>query len=182
MGLGNPGEQYVGTRHNMGFRAIHQLARAWRFPAPTQHSHSLVAEGFFSHQRIILAQPLTYMNRSGKALGALLGKYVIPLERILIIYDDMDLQLGLIRIREKGGDGGHGGVGSIIRVLGDNLFPRLRIGIGRPPQGVNPSDYVLAPLSQKEEKEMEALFKRVTQAIEILISCGIEQAMNTYNG
>lgn len=181
VGLGNPGEEYANTRHNTGFRAILHLAKRWEIPSPGNHSHSLVAEGYFSGERVILAQPLTFMNRSAKALESLLGKYVIPLDRILVIYDDMDLDLGAIRIRKKGGDGGHQGLRSIIRSLNDEEFPRLRVGIGRPPLGVDPRTYVLSRLSKEEELQLERGFNCMVKAVETIITTGIDQAMNSYN-
>lgn len=172
----------MATRHNTGFMVIHHLARAWDMAAPCTHSHSLVGEGSFAQGKVILAQPLTFMNRSGLAVKYLLGKYVLPLDRILIIYDDMDLDIGQIRIRKKGGDGGHRGLRSIIHVLGCNTFPRLRIGIGRPLEGLQPMEYVLHPFSPLEEETMEVTLKKVEKAVEMWIKRGIDEAMNTYNG
>lgn len=181
VGLGNPGEEYTGTRHNTGFRAILHLAKHWGVSPPSTHCHSLVAEGFLFKERVILAQPLTFMNRSGRALESLLGKYVIPFHRVLIIYDDMDLELGKIRIRKRGGDGGHRGLRSIIQAIGDDEFPRLRIGIGRPPAGMSPQSYVLSTLTTGEEEVLEAGLDRMVHAVEMIIATGIDEAMNSYN-
>lgn len=151
VGLGNPGPRYAGNRHNIGFRAVEELAQAHRLDFARTEHHALTAHGSIAEQRVILAKPQTWMNDSGKAIAPLVHFYKTPPERLLIIYDDLDIPLGTLRFRAEGSSGGHRGVQSTIQHLGTQAFPRLRLGIGRPPGQMDPAAYVLQDFSQSEE-------------------------------
>lgn len=181
VGLGNPGERYARTRHNIGFRCLEQLAARYGIEVRRKRFDALIGEGRIEGRRVVLAQPQTYMNDSGKAVRAIARWYKVPLERLLVIYDELDLPLGRIRLRPHGSSGGHRGLGSVIQLLGTEQFPRLRVGIGRPAQG-DPIDYVLGAISPSEEPLVDALCERVTEIVLAVITQGVEQAMNTYNG
>ena len=181
VGLGNPGPRYRRSRHNVGFECIALLGRVSGIQV-TQHT-SLVewGEGTWWDQRMILARPLTYMNRSGAGVGYLLGQLGARRTDLLIIHDDMDLSLGSVRFKQRGGDGGHKGIRSIIETLGGDQFLRLRIGIGRPPADVEPSEYVLAPLKEEETEEIHRAIGSAVDAVETLIRDGLKQAMQRFH-
>jgi len=180
VGLGNPGRRYQGTRHNVGARVIEALAR--------RHSVALREEGWaeagtlrLDGRRAILARPQTYVNVSGTAVADLRRRHRVPLEHLLVIYDDLDLPVGQVRVRAQGSAGGHNGMRSIIEALGERTFPRLRIGIGRPPGGIDPADYVLSRFSAAEAPAVDVTVDRGADAVELFIRRGIEAAMNAFN-
>jgi len=177
VGLGNPGREYALSRHNIGFLVIDLLKERWGIKLRPWRE-SLLGEG----EGILLAKPLTFMNRSGEAVEGLQREWGIPIERILIVHDDIDLPFGRLRIKRKGGAGGHRGVESIILLLGRDDFPRLKIGIGRPPPQQEVTDYVLGRFSEEEYKTLPSLLERAKDAIYTIISEGLEQAMNLFNG
>lgn len=181
VGLGNPGEKYAKTRHNIGFRAVSKLAKEFSIKADQLKCHSLVGEGFYENEKIILAQPLTYMNKSGKAVNSLLNKYNLKLEDIIVIYDDLDLDVGEIRIKRKGSSGGHNGLKSIINNLKSKEFVRIRIGIGRPPAGFNVADYVLDYFDNEEEIVIQENLDEVIEAVKVIKNDSVEKAMNNFN-
>jgi len=150
VGLGNPGPTYARNRHNIGFCTVADIAEAHHLTFSRTEHHASTAHGTIEDERIILAQPQTWMNESGKAVGALASFYKIPPERILVIYDDLDIPLGTLRFRQSGSSGGHRGVKSIIQHLGTQDFPRMRLGIGRPPGKMDAAAYVLQNFSQEE--------------------------------
>lgn len=154
IGLGNPGKQYEKTRHNAGFMVIDKLMSELRI---TNYEKN--------NPRVILAKPQTYMNESGQAVAKIARFYKIPLERIWIVYDDIDLPLGTLRIRKSGSSGGHNGAQSIIEALGSNKFPRFRLGIGPVPSGVDPADFVLSPFTKEEQKTTDEMIQRAASAI-----------------
>jgi len=182
IGLGNPGPAYAGNRHNVGYQCVDYLGHAHglRFRS-SRRCKALVANGQIGKTRVILAKPLVYMNESGQAVNALVRWYKIALADLLVIYDDLDLPLGKIRLRRRGGSGGHKGLQSIIDALQTEEFARLRVGIGRPIYG-EPSDYVLSDFTPEERMIMEATYDRVVAAIECFLTQGIETAMNEFNG
>jgi PTH1 family peptidyl-tRNA hydrolase len=153
-GLGNPGSRFEGNRHNIGYQAVEELADSHRLTFSRTEHDALTAHGTIADERVILAKPQTFMNESGKAVQALTGYYKIPPERLLVIYDDLDLPLGTVRFRQEGSSGGHRGVQSIINRLSTRQFPRLRLGIGRPPGRMDPAAYVLQDFSEDEEPVM----------------------------
>ncbi|MGC9398922.1 MAG: aminoacyl-tRNA hydrolase [Anaerolineae bacterium] len=150
-GLGNPGSRFTHNRHNIGFRTVDALAKDHHLTFSRTEHHTSTAHGMISGERVILAKPQTFMNASGKAIGALTRYYKIPPQHLLVIYDDLDLPLGTVRFRQEGSSGGHRGVQSIINHLSTSRFPRLRLGIGRPPGRMDPADYVLQDFSAEEQ-------------------------------
>lgn len=178
VGLGNPGRQYASTRHNVGFEVIELLARRYGVKVSARKCQALTAEFQISDQRVILAKPQTFMNLSGDSVNALARKNNIPVENLLIVYDDMDLPLGKIRVRPAGSAGGHNGMKSIIARLGNNAFARIRIGIGKQGDAV---EHVLSRFSRKERQEIDFAIDRATDAAESIIINGLESAMNAFN-
>ncbi len=182
VGLGNPGRRFEGTRHNAGFIAVDELARRHGLRFSGKQANAEIARGSISGSGVILAKPVTYMNNSGMAVGMLARFYKVPHERVLVIYDDIALPLGKIRIRGKGSAGGHNGITSVIQHLGTQDFPRLRIGVDRPVVAdYTQIDWVLGRFSKEERIVMEEALSRAAEAIEAVLHDGIERAMNTYN-
>jgi PTH1 family peptidyl-tRNA hydrolase len=183
VGLGNPGREYQDTRHNVGFRCADRLALTHGLSfAPKKKSKSRLAEGIIAGRQVLIAKPQTYMNLSGSAVQGLATFYRIPPEHILVIFDDLDLPPGTLRIRQRGGSGGHKGLTDIIQRLGTQNFPRIRFGIGRPPGRMDPADYVLQRFAAEEVPLAEQTVQRAIQAVETWLADGIEIAMNRYNG
>lgn len=180
VGLGNPGREHAHHRHNVGFLCLDRLADQHRLPPWRQKHQALVTEGAAGGQPVALAKPQTYMNLSGQAVKPLVRHYRASLEDLLVVHDDLDLPLGVLRLRPRGSSGGHKGVQSIIEALGSQDFPRLRIGIGRPVSG-DPIDYVLDDFTLDEQIEIERALERALEAIVTWLSQGIEAAMNAYN-
>jgi PTH1 family peptidyl-tRNA hydrolase len=181
IGLGNPGRAYVSNRHNVGWRIADRFvdAHGWRFNK--KQNDALVAIGSAGGVRVIVAKPQTFMNLSGRAVQPLAHFYKVPLDRLLVIFDDLDLPFGVLRLREKGGAGGHNGMRSIIDRLGNNDFPRLRVGIGRPPGRMDPAAFVLRDFDAVEEAELDEICDRAVQAIDAFIAEGVGAAMNKFN-
>lgn len=180
-GLGNPGPQYAANRHNVGYRCVERLAASLGFAFDKRQKRALVALGTCDGRRVVLAKPRTFMNESGRAIVPLARFYRVPLEHALVIYDDLDLPLGTIRIRPEGGSGGHKGMRSIIEQWGTQGFPRMRIGIGRPPGRMDPAAYVLQDFSADERLLLDETLGRAVAAVEIWMDAGIETAMNQCN-
>lgn len=180
-GLGNPGREYAGNRHNVGFRCIERFAAVHGLSFSKRQKKARVALGTVDDHPLVLARPRTFMNKSGQAVAPLVRFYKIPLERVLLIYDDLDLPLGTTRLRPSGGSGGHRGVRSVIQQLGSQAFARLRIGIGRPPGRMDPADYVLQDFSAEEEELLDEVLEHAVDAIEAWLDQGIEAAMSRYN-
>ncbi|MCL6610443.1 MAG: aminoacyl-tRNA hydrolase [Peptococcaceae bacterium] len=182
LGLGNPGQEYHGTRHNMGFRAVDELASRLGAPVTKPLFKSLTGRAVVAGKKVLLAKPQTYMNLSGNAAAALMNWFKIPLAGLVVITDDIDLPPGKIRIRSRGGHGGHRGMESIIEKLGSGDFARVRIGIGRPPNpGYDVADWVLGRLTREEETLAGQALERAADAVITLISEGPEAAMNRFN-
>lgn len=182
VGLGNPGRQFAGTRHNFGFDLIDRLAVRLDAQGLRLHSQALVTTTQHQGQRILLAKPQTYMNLSGKSVQALARFYKVPLESILVAHDDLDLPFGALRLRPGGGPGGQKGVKSTIEMLGSEGFARLRLGIGRPPGRMDPADFVLQEFSRAEREEMGSVLDRAVDAVLAFVSEGLQAAMNRFNG
>lgn len=181
VGLGNPGPEYAYNRHNVGFRVVDTFAQAHQMAFRRILHQALIAEGRLAGQRVILAKPQTFMNLSGRSVRPLVSYYRVPLNRLLVVYDDMDLPLGALRLRPRGSPGGHNGMKSIVQALGTIEFPRLRIGIGRPPGHMSPVDYVLQNFRPDEEEILEGVLHRAAQAVCTFIEEGLEAAMNRFN-
>lgn len=180
-GLGNPGPKYAANRHNVGFRCVERLGIALGLTFDKDQKQARVALGDFDGRRVVLAKPQTFMNESGRAVAALTRFYKVPLECLLVVYDDLDLPLGSVRLRPEGGSGGHKGMRSIIEHLGTQDFPRLRIGIGRPPGRMDPAAYVLQDFSADEGELLEETLERAVAAVETWLRQGVEVAMDRYN-
>lgn len=179
VGLGNPGMEYIESRHNVGFMVVDKIAAFLKISVKNFMCKSLVGESKAENRRLILAKPVTFMNLSGDAVGLLLERYNLEPAEMIIIYDDMDLDLGRLRIRPKGGHGGHKGIRSIIEAVGTNEFPRLRIGIGRPPG--DPVNYVLSSFSAEELVVMKQSIEKACCAVLCASKMGLCTAMNRYN-
>lgn len=180
-GLGNPGPKYASNRHNVGFRCLEHLAAQHGLAFGRRQKRALVATGSIQGQQVVLAKPQTYMNDSGRAVVPLARFYKVEPEHMMVVYDDLDLPPGAVRLRPEGGSGGHKGMRSIIKHLGEQGFPRLRIGIGRPPGRMDPAAYVLQDLSIEEEPLLEEVLAHAAAAVEIWLQQGIEMAMSQYN-
>ncbi len=183
VGLGNPGEQYLNNRHNVGFQGVSALARRHNLSFDGKRAHSRVAEGQINGVRVALARPQTFMNDSGKALVGLANWYKIDIaSELLVIYDDLDLPFGTLRLRLQGSAGGQRGMASIIQQLGTQQFGRLRFGIGRPPAGWEVITYVLGNWQAAEREQLPALYDQALTACEAVLRDGLVKAMNVVNG
>jgi peptidyl-tRNA hydrolase, PTH1 family len=182
VGLGNPGRDHRENRHNIGFMLLDRLAVKLDARFTRLQSRALVASGRHGEARVILAKPQTYMNLSGQAVQGLMRFYKLPLENLLVAHDDLDLPQGTIRIRPDGGSAGQKGMVSIIERLGTDIFPRLRLGIGRPPGRMEAPDYVLQDFSDFEMKVISETLNRAADAALTFITDGLDTAMNKFNG
>lgn len=181
IGLGNPGRQYRGNRHNIGFMAVDRLATAHGIQSSKVQNKAIVGDGRIAGKFAILAKPQTYMNLSGDAVGALARFYKIPAANVLVVYDELDLPFGAIRLRERGGSGGHNGMKSVIAHLGDG-FPRMRLGIGRPPGRLPAYAYVLQDFAMDDLPLLHELLDTAVRAAETFLAEGIQMAMTKFNG
>jgi len=181
VGLGNPGKAYVGSRHNLGFRVVEALAQMLSSSRPEAKHRSLCAPTEYNGRQLLLVQPLTYMNLSGKAVNELVCSYQVELEKILVIYDDLDLPPGAIRLRERGGSAGHRGLQSIIDDLGTDQFARLRIGIGKTPEGLDSAEYVTGSVDEPDRSLLAEAIDRAVEATLLFVVEGPLAVMNSYN-
>ncbi len=181
VGLGNPGRGYAFNRHNIGFMAVDRLAARHGIDLKRVQSKAIVGNGRVADRPVILAKPQTFMNLSGGAVGSLAGYYRVPLGNLLVVYDELDIPFGVLRLREKGGAGGHNGMRSIIAQLG-NEFARLRLGIGRPPGRMDPAAYVLQDFGRDELPVVSDMLDTAVAAIETFVREGIALTMSRYNG
>jgi len=181
VGLGNPGREYQNTRHNIGFMLVDILADQFNVSFSRAQSKALITDGRYLGNRIIIAKPQTYMNKSGHPTSALLKFYKLPPKKILVAYDDIDLPFGTIRIKPSGGSAGHNGIQSIIEQLGTDDFPRLRLGVGRPPGTRKAANYVLKEFNKEESPFLINFLERAADAVQSIIREGIDYAMTNYN-
>lgn len=182
VGLGNPERKYDGTRHNIGFSAITALADANGISMDFKKHKAVCGKGIIAGQKVILAQPQTYMNLSGESVRELVDYYKIdPTEELIVIYDDIALAPGKLRIRPKGSAGGHNGIKNIIAHLGGQEFPRIRIGVGEKPKGWDLADYVLGRFPAEEESVIRQALEDTTKACEVIMTEGVNKAMNQFN-
>ncbi|GAB4845314.1 hypothetical protein Ancab_038723 [Ancistrocladus abbreviatus] len=182
VGLGNPGKKYYGTRHNVGFEMVDTIAEAEGISMNSISFKAQFGKGFIGNIPIILAKPQTFMNASGESVGPIVSYYKIPMKQVLVIYDDMDLPFAKLRLLPKGGHGGHNGMRNIIdRFKGSRDFPRLRIGIGRPPGKMDPVSFVLRPFSKQEREELDFTFQNGLQALRILLLEGFNRSATFVN-
>ena len=182
IGLGNPGREYKDTRHNIGFMLIDQVAVRLNARGMKLQAKAIVTSALYEERKIILAKPQTYMNLSGQSVQGLLNFYKIPIENLLVAHDDLDIPFGTIRIRPGGGPGGQRGMASTIDHLGTKEFPRLRLGIGRPPGRMDPKDYVLQMFSKDDMKLLPEILDRAADAAMEFVMKGLNSAMNKFNG
>ena len=181
-GLGNPDEKYQGTRHNVGFDVVDRLAEKYQIAVDTKKHRALIGKGVIEGQKVLLAKPQTYMNLSGESIRSLVEYYKIdPEEELLVIYDDISLDVGQLRIRKKGSAGGHNGIKNIIANLGTDVFPRIKIGVGEKPKKYDLADYVLGHFSKEDRELMEEGYDRADHAVGMILNGEIEAAMNQYN-
>jgi PTH1 family peptidyl-tRNA hydrolase len=182
VGLGNPTARYDKTRHNVGFEVIDALADKYNIALDTMKHKGMYGKGKIDGQSVILLKPMTFMNLSGESVALVSGYYKVAPEDIIVIYDDINLDVGRLRIREKGSAGGHNGMKNIIAHLGTEEFPRLRIGVGMKPPKMDLADYVLSHFSEEEQALMNQGYDKACEALKLLLLDDIPQAMNQYNG
>lgn len=180
VGLGNPGEKYAVTRHNLGFMVVDRLAGRLGVEVRRRRFRSLVGETPLDDDRLVLVKPLTYMNRSGQSVKSALEYYACSADSLMVICDDFNLPLGKLRVRRKGSGGGHKGLESIIHSIGSTEFPRLRIGLGLPSQS-QASEYVLAPFSKEEKGVIDEALERACEAVIDWVRGGIDACARKYN-
>lgn len=182
VGLGNPTDEYKGTRHNVGFEVIDTLADKYNIAVTERKSRAFVGKGMIAGQKVILVKPQTFMNLSGESVRGIVDYYKIDIEtELLIIFDDISLDVGQIRIRKKGSAGGHNGVKNIIQHLGSNEFRRIKVGVGEKPKEYDLVDYVLGHFSKAEKEIMAEGYQHAIEATELILQDEIEMAMNQYN-
>ena len=181
-GLGNPTLQYEGTRHNVGFDVIDMLADRYNISVDGRKGRALIGKGMIGGQKVLLVKPQTYMNLSGESLRELVNYYKIDEEHeLLVIYDDISLEPGKIRIRKKGSAGGHNGIKNIIAQLGTQNFQRVKVGVGEKPKGWDLADYVLGHFSKEDRGLVDDALKRAAGAVELMVQGEVDQAMNQFN-
>ncbi len=180
VGLGNPGISYRTARHNIGFLAVDRLANVNHTPIRTKRFKSLFGTDSIDSQRIVFVKPMTFMNRSGEAVKGVADFFHLTTEDLIVIHDDLDLPFGRLRFKQRGGDGGHQGVRSIIEWMGDNNFLRLKIGVGRPPEGIDPADYVLKTFDKDEQSQLDQVLVLAAEAVRVMLLEGLEKAMNRF--
>ena len=181
-GLGNPTSQYEGTRHNAGFDVIDALAYKYNISVDGRKSRAFVGSGVIEGQKVLLVKPQTFMNLSGESIRGIIDFYKIDEEEeLIVIYDDISLDVGQIRIRKKGSAGGHNGMKNIIQHLGHNVFPRIKVGVGEKPKHFDLADYVLSRFSKEEREEMNEGYKKAVHAVEMILKGEMDAAMNEYN-
>ena len=183
VGLGNPGRIYVNNRHNAGFKCLDFLARRHGIRLSKRRARVKIGTGEIAGLNVVLAKPQTFVNLSGEAVAQLVKRFAVPPSDLIVVYDDLDLPLGKIRIRGRGGAGGHKGMASIIALLGGREFPRIRVGIspGQDIRGLKTPDYVLSDFAPEEKTIIKELYVKVADAIYCLLSEGVEAAMNRFN-
>ena len=180
-GLGNPGSRYERNRHNIGFQIVDELATRHDLPFDKRQYKAKIASGWIGEQRVLIVKPQTFMNLSGEAVQPLMTFYKIDPADLIVVSDDLDLPTGKLRLRPFGGAGGQNGVKLIIQLLGSNQFPRVRVGIDRPPGRMDPAAYVLQDFSSSEEEIMVQVRDRARQALEFWLETGIDATMNAFN-
>ena len=181
IGLGNPEEEYGRTRHNMGFNVINKLSNKYGIEVNKKKFDGLCGDGMIEGEKVILLKPQTYMNLSGKSIVQVVNFYKIPLENVIVIYDDIDIEPGLIRIRKKGSSGSHNGMKSVIAELGSGEFMRVRVGIGKPKYDGDMINYVIGAVPEEEQKELENGVERAKEAVIEILRSGIDTSMNKFN-
>ena len=180
VGLGNPGTEYRMSRHNIGFQVMDRIAQINHISIRTRRFNSLYGTGWIDSQQVILAKPMTFMNRSGEAVQKATHFFRLGMEDLIVVHDDLDLPFGRLRFKRRGGDGGHQGVRSIIEGMGGNNFLRLKVGVGRPSQGQDPADYVLEAFDGIEQPLLNQILPLAAESVKVLLLEGLEKAMNQF--
>lgn len=182
VGLGNPTAEYAGTRHNVGFDVIDQIADKYNISVMERKHRAFCGKGIIGGQKVILVKPQTYMNLSGESVRSVLDFYKVDVEtELLVIFDDISLDVGQLRIRKKGSAGGHNGIKNIIQHLGTNVFHRIKVGVGEKPKGYDLADYVLGHFSKGEKEQMEEGYNKAVNAVELMLQGEVDAAMNEFN-
>lgn len=181
IGLGNPGTKFNGTRHNIGFEVIERLAYDYHIKLDRKKHKAFVGQGVIKGEKVVLMKPQTYMNLSGEAIADVLGFYKETSDRIIVVYDDTSLDVGKLRIRERGSAGGHNGIKNIIAHMKTQEFIRIKVGVGEKPPGWDLADYVLSRFDELEIKTIQASIKMSAEAVTMILDAGVEKAMNHYN-
>lgn len=181
VGLGNPTKQYEGTRHNIGFDVIERLSDVHQISLNIKEHKAICGKGLLGVEKVLLMQPMTYMNLSGEAVRSAMDYYKITNEELIVIYDDISLDVGQLRIRKKGSAGGHNGIKNIIQHLGTDEFMRIKVGVGNKPEGWDLADYVLGRFSKEESDQVEEAIGHAAEACKMIINETIQAAMNEYN-
>ena len=180
VGLGNPGREYENTRHNIGFKVIDNIASEYNIDINRQKFKGIYGEGFIENEKVILLKPTTYMNLSGESIREVIDFYKLSNEEVIVIYDDISLNVGILRIRDKGSAGGHNGIKSIIAHLGTDVFPRIKVGVGQP--NVDLVKYVLGNFTKEEMEVLEESIDAATKAVREMVKNNTTAAMNKFNG
>jgi peptidyl-tRNA hydrolase, PTH1 family len=182
VGLGNPDKEYQGTRHNVGFSVIDEIASKYNISVETRKHLAFIGKGIIEGQKVILAKPQTYMNLSGESIRSLVDYYKVDTEeKLIVIYDDISLDVGDIRIRSKGSAGGHNGIKNIIAHLGSQVFLRVKVGVGEKPKGYDLADYVLGHFSKADQEKLVDSREHAVEAVEMLLQGELQEAMNRFN-
>ncbi len=181
VGLGNPGPKYADTRHNAGFWCVDALADRHRITLERRHKSAIIGEGDIGDYPVALVKPRTFVNRSGEAVRYLTARYALTIDRLLIVYDDINLPPGKLRLRRKGSAGGHNGIKSIIESTGSQDFPRLKIGVGRPPEGTGQIEHVIGPMHPDEREIVDEAVARAADAVVCFLAEGINETMSRFN-
>lgn len=180
VGLGNPGIPYRTTRHNIGFQVVDRLAKINHIPIRTKRFKSLYGKGWIDSQEAVLVKPMTFMNRSGEAAKKATDFFHLGLDDLVVVHDDLDLPFGRLRFKLRGRDGGHQGVRSVIEGMGGSDFLRVKVGIGRPPVGMDPAEYVLEAFGRIEQSQLDGILSQAAEALKVVLLEGIEMAMNRF--
>ena len=182
VGLGNPTKEYEGTRHNVGFDVIDAIADKYNISVTEREKRAFCGKGVIEGQKVILVKPQTYMNLSGESVRGFIDYYKVDIEtELLVIFDDISLDVGQLRIRKKGSAGGHNGIKNIIQHLGGNVFQRIKVGVGEKPKDYDLADYVLGHFSKAEREVMQDGYKSAIEAVEMIVRGDIDSAMNTFS-
>lgn len=181
VGLGNPGERYTQTKHNIGFITIDYLAEQHNIKVNKIKHKAVIGEGTIGGEKILLVKPSTFMNLSGQSVMEIMNFYKVPIENLIVIYDDIDLPVGKVRIRQSGSSGTHNGMRNIIYLLNNQGYPRIRIGVGKQPDYMDLGDYVMTKFNEEEKPLIRDAVKNSAQAVEEIVKNGINAAMNKYN-
>jgi len=180
VGLGNPGIQHRMSRHNIGFQVVDRIAQIHHISIRTKRFKSLYGTGWIDFQQVSLSKPMTFMNRSGEAVKKATDFFHLGMEDLVVVHDDLDLPFGRLRFKRRGGDGGHQGIRSIIERMGGNNFLRLKVGIGRPPQGMDSADYVLEAFDRIEQSLLDQVLSQAAESLRVMLLEGVEKAMNQF--